>query len=136
MGWAIIRYDHWALWFNQIFHSAQFSRNTRLEGLVVLNSRQSISESSRKKICFRKTKNMSLYCPTLSDITFHGKHWRKVLSVLFIPARFNGWIGIWMVSRKSMIKNSGLKKSIQHLRPIKKWQLYENKDVMSQNILS
>ena len=32
-----------------------------------------------------------------------------VLSVLFIPAGFNGWIGIWMVSRKSMIKNSGLK---------------------------
>ena len=33
-----------------------------------------------------------------------------LLSVLFITAGFNGLIGIWMVSRKIMIKNSGLKK--------------------------
>ena len=117
-----------------ILHNFQGILNLR--GWWCLNSRQSISESSRKKICFRKTKNMSLFCPTLSDITFHGKHWRMVLSVLFIPARFNGWIGIWMDSRKRMIKNSGLKKSIQHLWPIMKWQLYENKYLMSQNILS
>ena len=92
------------------FFLHNFQGILKLRGWWCLNSRQSISERCRNKICFRKTKIMSLYCPTLSDITFHGKHWRMLLSVLFIPAGFNGLIGIWMVSRKSMIKNSGLKK--------------------------
>ena len=80
----------------------------KLRGCCCLSSRQSIYESCRNKICFRKTKVMSLYCPikryyfslqTLQDAPFNP----------ILLAGYNGGIGMLMGIRKSFIKNSDLK---------------------------
>ena len=90
------------------FFLHNFQGILKLRGWWCLNSGQSISESCRNKICFRKTKVMSLYCPikryyfsrqTLKDAPFSPN----------LSAGYNGGIGILMGSWKSFIKNSGLK---------------------------
>ena len=67
-----------------ILHNCQGILNLR--GWWCLNSRQSISESSRKKICFRKTKNI--------QVELQGKGLKNDKKILMAAmSESQGWKG-------------------------------------------